>query len=123
MLDESYRLLSALQHDQSLSNARMGELQDYAINTKESKSEVERALTAVTLERDHLAKENMNLSELYKIASDSLREGNTGKKKEKGWICEISPLRPAGGADTSFSLLEFISCCITLKELLRVHKI
>lgn len=75
MVDESYRLLSALQHDHSVANTRISELQDYALSMKDAKADLERALTTSEIERTQFAKENENLSELYKIASDSLRGG------------------------------------------------
>jgi hypothetical protein len=75
MLDESYRLLSVLQHDQSIAATRAAELQDYAMGIKDTKAEMEHALTHANAESARLAKENENLGELYKITSDSLREG------------------------------------------------
>ena len=75
MLDESYRLLSTLQHDQSVAAARTAELQDYAMEIKDTKAEMQQALTLASAEGARLAKENENLGELYTIASDSLREG------------------------------------------------
>jgi hypothetical protein len=76
MVDESYRLLSVLQHDQSVAAARAVELQDYAMGIKDTKAEMEQALTFSNAEKERLAKENTNISELYKIASNSLRDGS-----------------------------------------------
>ncbi len=75
MLDESYRLLSSLQHDQSIASSRLNELQEYAVMMRDSKAEVEHNLASVSTEHARLVHEHSNLAELYKIASSSLREG------------------------------------------------
>lgn len=74
MIDEAYKLLSALQTEHTMVSARLAEVEQYALFLKEEKAGVDNNLSAAIAQNQSLTAEKDELAELYKRTCQTLQD-------------------------------------------------